>query len=147
MYFFILGNVYGFNNSAANNALLQELSCKISQLKGKFPSAFLITIGSLFTWFKADMSKKFRIDLWLISDCLSPYIYSCEISPAPLTDHAGISLILSKARKTNNINSGYWKLNCSFLDQNSYIVAIQDFIKKYKDMTDIYILKMGTIKK
>lgn len=52
-----------------------------------------------FTWFKPDMSKKSRIDLWLISECLSPFIYTCEISPAPLTDHAGISLLLSNAKK------------------------------------------------
>lgn len=156
---FLQGNVYGYNNSAANNVLLQELSYKISQLKSKFPSAFLITGGDFneapnnnidrfpsrtaghiinpvitdfcnnlslldpfrflhpssidsFTWFKSDMSKKSRIDLWLISNCLSPFIYSCEISPAPLTDYAGISLLLSNAKKTNNSNSGYWKLNC-----------------------------------
>lgn len=140
-FYFIIGNVYGFNNSAANSVLLQELSGKILQLKCKFPSAYLITGGDFneapnnsidrfpsrttgpiinpiindfcvylslldpfrllypdyidsFTWFNSDMSKKSRIDLWLISDCLYQFIYTCEISPARLTDRCGISLTL-----------------------------------------------------
>ncbi len=45
---------------------------------------------SSFTWFKPDLTQKSRIDFWLISDNLLSFVRSCNISTAPLTDHAGI---------------------------------------------------------
>ncbi len=46
-------------------------------------------ISSSFTWFKSDLTQKSRIDFWLISDNLLSFVKSCNISTAPLTDHAG----------------------------------------------------------
>lgn len=62
---------------------------------------------SSFTWFKADMSQKSRIDLWLISDWLIPFISSCTISPAPLTDHACIDLEISETHNSFKRRPGY----------------------------------------
>ncbi len=46
-----------------------------------------------YTWFSVDLLRKLRIDYWLISDFMSPFIKSSDICPAPLTDHAFVDLI------------------------------------------------------
>ncbi|MGL4561576.1 MAG: hypothetical protein ACRCV0_04725, partial [Brevinema sp.] len=84
------------------------------------------------TWFKADMSQKSRIDLWLVSDWLVSFINSCTISPAPLTDHACINLEISEVHKRFQRRPGYWKLNTSFLQLSSYCSGIKNIIEKFK---------------
>lgn len=44
-FFFILVNVYGFNNHTQNSLFFQDLSSKILDLKGKYPSAAVIVGG------------------------------------------------------------------------------------------------------
>jgi len=96
---------------------------------------------SSFTWFKADMSQKSRIDLWLISDCLVSFNSSCTISPAPLTDHACINLEISEARNSFQRRPGYWKMNTSFLQLPSYCSGIKNIIEKCKLNSDSAIAK------
>lgn len=90
-----------------------------------------------FTWFRADLSQKSRIDLWLISDYLAPSLCSSNISPAPLTDHAGIDLFLANAKSSTKRIPGYWKLNSSFLQLSSYCSGIQEIINNFKSRDDI----------
>lgn len=96
---------------------------------------------SSFTWFKADMSQKSRIDLWLISDWLVSFINSCTISPAPLTDHACIDLEISEVHKSFQRRPGYWKLNTSFLKLPSYCSGIKKIIEECKVNSDSAIVK------
>lgn len=90
-----------------------------------------------FTWFKADLSQKSRIDLWLISGSLAPSLCSSTISPAPLTDHAGIDLVLSDEKSSKLRIPGYWKLNSSFLLQSSYCLGIRKIIDSFVARSDI----------
>lgn len=73
-----------------------------------------------YTWFSADLLKKTRIDYWLISDFISPFILFSDICSAPLTDHAFIDLIISDSGVGYQKHPGYWKLNCSSLQNSSY---------------------------
>lgn len=91
----------------------------------------------LFTWFKADLSQKSRIDLWLISDHLAPWVQDCNISPAPLTDHAGIVLSLSNTSSTQHNKPGYWKLNTIYLQHSAYCLGIQKIITKFNAMPEL----------
>lgn len=90
---------------------------------------------SSFTWFKADLSQKSRIDLWLISDWLIPFINSCTISHAPLTDHAYIDLEISENQNSSKRHPGYWKLNTTFLQNPLYCSGIKDIIETFKGNT------------
>ncbi len=87
---------------------------------------------SSFTWFKADMSQKSRIDLWLISDLLILFISSCTISPAPLADHACIDLEISETHNSFKRRPGYWKLNTSLLQNSLYCLGIKNIVEKFK---------------
>ncbi len=92
---------------------------------------------NLFTWFKADLSQKSRIDLWLISDNLASWVQTCNITAAPLTDHAGVEISLSNLSFTHRNKPGYWKLNSSFLQQSAYCLGIRQIITKFTSMTEI----------
>ena len=77
---------------------------------------------SKLSWFKADLTKKslrfdLNLDLWLISDNLASLVRTCNITAAPLTDHAGIDISISNSNSPCRSKPGYWKLNASFLQQ------------------------------
>lgn len=78
------------------------------------------------------MSQKSRIDLWLISDWLIPFISSCTISPAPLMDHACIDLEISETHNSFKRRPGYWKLNTSLLQNSLYCLGIKNIVEKFK---------------
>lgn len=101
---------------------------------------------SSFTWFKADMSQKSRIDLWLISDCLVSFNSSWTISPAPLTDHACIHLEISEVRNSFQRPPGYWKMNTSFLQLPSYCSGIKNIIEKCQMNSDSAVAKWELFK-
>ncbi len=94
---------------------------------------------SSFTWFKSDLTQKSRIDFWLISDNLLSFVRSCNISTAPLTDHAGIRHFECSLSKP-----GYWKLNTSNSD---YCLGIRGIIDSFqKKNTNSYTLNWDLCK-
>lgn len=67
-----------------------------------------------FSWFRPNASSKSRIDYWLISDNWLHFVNDCSISPAPLTDHRAIILVLKPKCKISH-SKGYWKFNSDLL--------------------------------
>ena len=72
-----------------------------------------------FTWSQNLPMILCRLDYWLISNNLQDSVSVTNIIPAIKTDHAAISLDSNISR--NHIKGpGYWKMNCSLLDDDNY---------------------------
>ena len=80
-----------------------------------------------FTWSQTSPLIFCRLDFWLISNSLHDLVKTADIIPAVRTDHAAISLKL-----VNTLNDlkgpGFWKLNCSLLDDEDYVKDIEERI-------------------
>ena len=73
-----------------------------------------------FTWSQNSPMIFCRLDYWLISNSLHDLVVTTDIIPAIKTDHAAISIEFSN--RSNDIKGpGYWKMNCSLLDDEDYI--------------------------
>ena len=80
-----------------------------------------------YTWRRRNPSLiHCRLDMFLISDSLQGCINKSEITPGFRTDHSLISIFC----KFNDIERGpgYWKLNCSLLQDQDYIHLIRNTI-------------------
>ena len=64
-----------------------------------------------------------RLDYWLISNNLQDLITTTEIIPAIKTDHSAISLEFSNS-DTDIKGPGFWKMNCSLLEDEDYIKEV-----------------------
>ena len=79
-----------------------------------------------FTWSQKSPRIFCRLDYWLISNNLQDLVISTDICPAIKTDHADI--IIEVGSKDNQVKGpGLWKMNCSILEEESYI---NDVIQK-----------------
>ena len=108
-----------------------------SQLKKLIKSHNLIDIWrelnknkTQFTWKKQNYLEKSKIDFWLIDTNIRTSISSTDIRPAQIqkTDHLAISL---KLFSLSNTGPGYWKMNNSFLKNNTYLNLINTIIDNY----------------
>ena len=84
-----------------------------------------------YSWFKKDRFnplKCARLDFFLISESLTPYIQKCLIDPAILTDHSIVSLSLDFSQFTRG--KGFWKFNNSLLKDRTYIELVKTTIKR-----------------
>ena len=74
-----------------------------------------------FTWSKMSPKKFCRLDYWLISNNLQDLVIATDICPATKTDHAAI--IIEFGSKDDQVKgpTGLWKMNCSILEEESYI--------------------------
>ena len=68
-----------------------------------------------------------RLDYWLISNILHNLVVTTDIIPAIKSDHAAISIKFSD-RSNDMKGPGYWKMNCSLLDDEGYIDDIAEKI-------------------
>ena len=69
-----------------------------------------------------------RLDFFLISFGLSNYVDQSHIKPSILTDHSMISVKIAFEKEQRG--RGYWKLNCSFLSDLTYVENIKTLIQK-----------------
>ena len=61
-----------------------------------------------------------RLDYWLISNSLYDSVTGTDIIPPIKTDHSAI--LLEFCNNANDImGPGYWKMNCSLLEDDDYI--------------------------
>lgn len=84
-----------------------------------------------FSWFKRDRfnaPKCARLDFFLISHSLSPYVKKCSIDPAILTDHSIVSLTIDFSQFTRG--KGFWKFNNSLLKDTNYIDIVKSTFKR-----------------
>lgn len=81
-----------------------------------------------------------RLDYWLISNSLYDSVTGTDIIPAIKTDHSAI--LLEFCNNVNDIKGpGYWKMNCSLLEDDDYINDITAKIpvwlaEGYKELSD-----------
>lgn len=68
-----------------------------------------------------------RIDMFLISWSLLPFVHSADILPGFQSDHSIISLHC-KFDKDNPRGKGVWRLNTNFLENAEYITQINQAI-------------------
>ena len=68
-----------------------------------------------------------RLDYWLISNTLHDLVKTTDIIPAIRTHHAAISLELANGSDDTK-GPGFWKMNCTLLDDEEYINNITEKI-------------------
>lgn len=162
---FILGNIYGHNNSHRNTDLFVEFDEQINALLNSFINAKLILGGDWncisdpikdcqpqrslrgnygefnnlcmhlnccdiwrlknpqqiqFTWNNKDLSKRSRIDFWLISNELLDSVEETKIEPSVFSDHNMITLVLCIRGQSIKYKPNYWKLNNTLLSDKIF---------------------------
>ncbi len=81
-----------------------------------------------FTWRrKYPQPVSSRLDYWFISNSLADCVENVDILPSFYSDHSEIFLHL-KGFESNSVGRGYWKLNNTFLDEQTYIRGITEGI-------------------
>ena len=77
------------------------------------------------TWFNSDFSIGSRLDKFLVSQRLFPFISNCEIKPFCLSDHDIVYLTL-RLDDLRPRGPGLWKFNNSLLQDTNFIEYISD---------------------
>ena len=81
-----------------------------------------------YTWRQLSLKIYSRLDYWLISSAVYPYIKSVDIKPVINCDHNAVSIKLKV--KSKKRGKGYWKFNNSLLKDEVYKSNIQNIIRK-----------------
>ena len=85
-----------------------------------------------FTWSRRNpVRKQARLDFYLISDALFPYITDTSITTGFKSDHHGI--LLTFKFNENERGHGYWKFNNMLLKDKDYIKLVKETIKDAKN--------------
>ena len=87
-----------------------------------------------YTWKRKNNEVASRIDYFLVSQDLRPRVLSTDIRPATIQypDHLAISLKINHCQ--GNKGKGYFKLNNSILNDESYKIKINTLIDKYEKL-------------
>ena len=88
----------------------------------------LHTEESTFTWHKFNENKQSRLDYFLVSASLRPYVEKAEIIPGFCSDHSALTLEIDFSKFTRG--RGFWKFNSSLLYDNKYVADIKNIIKR-----------------
>ena len=96
-----------------------------------------------FTWRQKRPLIQCRLDFWLTSVNIQDTVVNADIIPGVFSDHSAI--ILKSDNKTEvNRGNGFWKLNCSLLDDINYISEISELIpawgKEHSSIQDKRVL-------
>ena len=81
-----------------------------------------------FTWRKFNQNKQSRLDFFLVSSSLLPYVKKAEIIPGFLSDHSSITLEIDFSQFTRG--KGFWKFNSSLLKDQEYVEKVKNVIKR-----------------
>lgn len=85
-----------------------------------------------FTWRRNNPLVKSRLDYWLTSETVEDSIKECEIIPFNHTDHSAVTLKI-QGDTVRPKGRGLWRLNTSFLSEETYIKGILDKHNEWKD--------------
>ena len=90
-----------------------------------------------FTWTSGSRPTKFaRLDFFLVSDSLMPYVDSTKIAPGIQSDHSMISISIDFNRFHRG--RGFFKFNNSLLKDAAYISLvksnIKDLVREYSEV-------------
>ena len=81
-----------------------------------------------FTWKQWGAHKYARLDYFLISDALLPFVVKNKIHPSCFSDHSPIELDIDFAKFRRG--KGIWKFNNSLLKDPEYLKTIKEVIKR-----------------
>ena len=81
-----------------------------------------------FTWQKFNENKQSRLDYFLISASLLPFVVKADILPSFCSDHSGITLEIDFTKFTRG--RGFWKFNASLLSDPHYVSGVKNIIKR-----------------
>ena len=82
-----------------------------------------------YTWTSSTRPKKYaRLDFFLISDTLFPYVAKTSISPGVQSDHSIISLSIDFNRFHRG--RGFWKMNNVLLKDTEYVAKVKSVIRE-----------------
>ena len=84
--------------------------------------------GRVYTWRKFHSNKQSRLDFFLVSASLLPYVSSANIVPGINSDHSVIDLEIDFSKF--NRGRGFWKFNSSLLGDTVYRDLIKTTIKR-----------------
>ena len=81
-----------------------------------------------YTWRKFNQNKQSRLDFFLISSSLLPFVKKAEIIPGFCSDHSSITLEIDFSQFKRG--KGFWKFNSSLLKDIEYVNKVKDVIKR-----------------
>ena len=81
-----------------------------------------------YTWQKYNENKYSRLDFFLISSSLLPFVQSAEIVSGFCSDHSGIILEVDFSKFQRG--RGFWKFNTSLLKEPEYLKLVKSTIKR-----------------
>ena len=81
-----------------------------------------------FSWQKFNQNKQARLDYFLISSSLLPYVQNASILPGICSDHSPIVLDIDFTKFVRG--RGFWKFNNSLLKDPEYLEIVKDAIKR-----------------
>ena len=91
-----------------------------------------------FTWRRYNPYVQSRLDFWLISESVQSDIMENDIIPCVLSDHDYVTLHLQI--KKQKIGPSYWKFNNSLLNNQEYVVTLnenfQEWVNEYVKKDD-----------
>ena len=77
-----------------------------------------------YTWQKYNENKQSRLDFFLISSSLIPFVQSAGIFPSFCSDHSSIELEIDFSKFVRG--KGFWKFNTRLLKDQEYLHLIKD---------------------
>ena len=119
-----------YNYVRDNNVNARNCVLKIMQ-ENNMIDVFRSLNGDLrrYTWrVKRPVVKQARLDYFIASDSLSPYIMQASIAPGYRTDHSMV--ILTMNLKEAKRGRGFFKFNCSLLTDLEYIRKMKLIIRE-----------------
>lgn len=81
-----------------------------------------------FTWRKFNGKKQGRLDYFLISASLMPFVQKASITPGFCSDHSAIELEIDFSKFIRG--RGFWKFNASLLGDLTYRDLVKTVIKR-----------------
>ena len=84
--------------------------------------------ANIYTWRKYNANKCSRLDFFLISSSLLPFVKNADIVPGFCSDHSGITLEIDFSKFHRG--RGFWKFNASLLREPKYVELVKATIKR-----------------
>ena len=97
----------------------------------------------LFTWKQKNPLVQRRLDFWLISDVCQDEVEETIIKTAIRTDHSAIIISFNSLDEQAR-GPSYWKFNSSLIDDENYVIAINqkipEWLGEFKEVIDKRVL-------
>ena len=97
----------------------------------------------LFSWKQKNPLVQRRLDFWLISDVCQDDVEETNIKTAIRTDHSAITISFNSLDEQTR-GPSYWKFNSSLVDDENYVLAINqkvpEWLEEFKEVIDKRVL-------